>query len=119
MEAQAPCLGAVGDHVVVPAEHEVAERPRGHLEPEKLEAALKALANPARVRILGWLKDVGSFPPQEVPAEEVGVCLKHIQARAGVSQSTASQYLASLAAGGLVKGPGWASGPTTPGTRTR
>lgn len=30
------------------------------------------------------------------------MCLKHIQARAGVSQSTASQYMAALAAGGLV-----------------
>lgn len=72
------------------------------LESDELEAALKALANPARVRILGWLKDTGSFPPQVVPAEEVGVCLKHIQARANVSQSTASQYMASLTAGGLV-----------------
>ncbi len=72
------------------------------LEADELEAALKALANPARVRILGWLKDLDSFPPQDVPAEEVGVCLKHIRARANVSQSTASQYMASLAAGGLV-----------------
>ncbi|MFC7502103.1 ArsR/SmtB family transcription factor [Nocardioides sp. GCM10030258] len=72
------------------------------LQTDELEAALKALANPARVRILGWLKDVGSFPSQLEPAEEVGVCLKHIQARANVSQSTASQYMASLAAAGLV-----------------
>ncbi|MEJ7633945.1 helix-turn-helix transcriptional regulator [Aeromicrobium sp.] len=72
------------------------------LPDDELEAALKALANPARVRILGWLKDPDSFPPQLAPAQEVGVCLKHIQSRADVSQSTASQYLASLAAGGLV-----------------
>jgi ArsR family transcriptional regulator len=32
----------------------------------------------------------------------VGVCLKHIQARAGVSQSTASQYMSVLQRAGLV-----------------
>ena len=69
---------------------------------EELARAFKALSNPMRVRILHWLKDPGSFPPQSEPAEEVGVCLKHIQARAGVSQSTASQYMATLQDAGLV-----------------
>ncbi|WP_336620149.1 ArsR/SmtB family transcription factor [Rhodococcus sp. G-MC3] len=55
-----------------------------------------------RVAILRWLKDPSDFPPQLEPAEEVGVCLKHIQARAGVSQSTASQYMATLQNAGLV-----------------
>lgn len=72
------------------------------LDTESFERALKALANPARVRILGWLKDPSSFPPQLEPADEVGVCLKHIQARAGVSQSTASHYMSVLQAAGLV-----------------
>ncbi len=62
----------------------------------------KALGHPARLCILRWLKDPASFPPQEQPAEEVGVCLKHIQARAGVSQSTASQFMAILQRAGLV-----------------
>src|ERR1700733_9520188 len=66
------------------------------------ETAFKALANPMRVQILQWLKDPGSFPPQLEPAEEVGVCLKHIQARAKVSQSTASQYMSVLQRAGLV-----------------
>ncbi|MBY6389275.1 MULTISPECIES: ArsR/SmtB family transcription factor [Rhodococcus erythropolis group] len=66
------------------------------------EAAFKALSNPTRVQILQWLKDPGSFPPQLEPAEEVGVCLKHIQARAKVSQSTASQYMAALQTADLV-----------------
>ncbi len=70
--------------------------------PLDLTALFKALSNPMRVQILDWLKDPGSFPPQLEPAEEVGVCLKHIQARAGVSQSTASQYLAVLQEAGLV-----------------
>ena len=66
------------------------------------ETAFKALANPMRVQILQWLKDPGSFPPQLEPAEEVGVCLKHIQATAKVAQSTASQYMAALQAADLV-----------------
>ncbi|AII08731.1 ArsR family transcriptional regulator [Rhodococcus wratislaviensis] len=72
--------------------------------PDSTDLALvfKALSNPTRVRILQWLKDPGSFPPQLEPAEEVGVCLKHIQARAEVSQSTASQYMAALQSAGLV-----------------
>jgi DNA-binding transcriptional ArsR family regulator len=72
------------------------------LDTESLERVLKALSNPARVRILGWLKDPTSFPPQLEPADEVGVCLKHIQARAGVSQSTASHYMSVLQAAELV-----------------
>ncbi|MET0928053.1 MAG: helix-turn-helix domain-containing protein [Aeromicrobium sp.] len=74
-----------------------------HLDDVELAGALKALSHPTRVRILGWLKDPGSFPPQLAPAEEVGVCLKHIQARAAVSQSTASQYMAALQAADLVE----------------
>ena len=69
---------------------------------DKLVAALKALGHPTRLAILGWLKEPGSFPPQDRPAVEVGVCLKHIQARAGVSQSTASQFMATLQRAGLV-----------------
>ncbi len=69
---------------------------------EGLVQALKALAHPTRLAILGWLRDPGSFPPQLQPADEVGVCLKHIQARAQVSQSTASQFMAVLQRAGLV-----------------
>jgi DNA-binding transcriptional ArsR family regulator len=74
----------------------------GPLTTEDLCEIFQALSNPARLAILGWLRDPGSFPPQDRPAEEVGVCLKHIQARAGVSQSTASQYMAVLQRAGLV-----------------
>lgn len=72
------------------------------LAEEELAQAFKALGHPMRLSILQWLKDPGSFPPQEQPAEDVGVCLKHIQARAGVSQSTASQFMAVLQRAGLV-----------------
>ena len=72
------------------------------LTDEDLSVVFKALSNPTRVAILRWLRDPGSFPPQDQPAEEVGVCAKHIQARAGVSQSTASQFMAVLQRAGLV-----------------
>ncbi|RFA16910.1 transcriptional regulator [Subtercola boreus] len=71
-------------------------------EADHLVAVFKALGHPTRLAILGWLKDPASFPPQDRPAEEVGVCLKHIQARAEVSQSTASQFMATLQRANLV-----------------
>ena len=72
------------------------------LTEDELVGAFKALGHPTRLAILGWLKEPESFPPQDRPAAEVGVCLKHIQARAGVSQSTASQFMATLQRAGLV-----------------
>ncbi len=72
------------------------------LTEDDLVGAFKALGHPTRLAILGWLKDPASFPPQDEPAEKVGVCLKHIQARAQVSQSTASQFMAVLQRAHLV-----------------
>ena len=64
---------------------------------------LKALDNPARLAILAWLKEpVKNFPQQEVDAGEVGVCVSIIQARANLSQSTVSLYLATLQRAKLV-----------------
>ena len=71
------------------------------------EAAIfRALANPARRQILAWLRDPkGNFEPQgNADAETYGVCLGSIQRRAGISQSMASQHLASLERAGLVVG---------------
>jgi len=65
--------------------------------------AFKALANPTRLAIMGWLEDpAANFPPQDHAPGEFGVCLKHIQAKADVSQSTASQFMATLQRAGLV-----------------
>jgi ArsR family transcriptional regulator len=74
------------------------------LEENDVLAVFKALSNPTRLRILGWLKDpVTHFPPQpDRPADEFGVCVKSIQEKAGVSQSTASQFMAALQRAGLV-----------------
>lgn len=63
----------------------------------------KALSNPTRLQILGWLKDPAAhFGPQDKPAERVGVCVKQIQAKAGISQSTASGFMAAMQRAGLV-----------------
>jgi DNA-binding transcriptional ArsR family regulator len=70
---------------------------------QALVPVFKALSNPTRLRILGWLKHPEDhFAPQEDPMDEVGVCVKQIQAKAGVSQSTASQFMATLQRAGLV-----------------
>ncbi|MFC6965135.1 ArsR/SmtB family transcription factor [Halocatena marina] len=65
---------------------------------------LKALSNENRVRILQWLADpTRHFPPQtEENIEDVGVCVKFIQEKVGVSQSTVSQYMATLEEADLV-----------------
>ncbi len=63
----------------------------------------KALSNPTRLQILRWLGDpAANFAPQDEPAEEVGVCVKQIQEKAGISQSTASQFMGILHRAGLV-----------------
>jgi len=69
-----------------------------------LQQALKAVANPARLQILRWLeRPRESFGRQEVgDFDSDGVCVSLIQKKAGLSQSTTSAYLATLARAGLV-----------------
>jgi DNA-binding transcriptional ArsR family regulator len=64
----------------------------------------KALANPTRLQIMSWLREpAGHFAPQADPMEEVGVCVKQIQEKARISQSTASQFMAVLQRARLVE----------------
>jgi DNA-binding transcriptional ArsR family regulator len=64
----------------------------------------KALSNPTRLAIMGWLREpTEHFAPQPDPIERVGVCVKQIQEKAGISQSTASQFMAVLQRAGLVE----------------
>ncbi|MGA3351545.1 MAG: metalloregulator ArsR/SmtB family transcription factor [Candidatus Sulfotelmatobacter sp.] len=64
----------------------------------------KALANPTRLQIMTWLRDPTEyFAPQADPIEQVGVCVKQIQEKAGISQSTASQFMAVLQRARLVE----------------
>jgi DNA-binding transcriptional ArsR family regulator len=64
----------------------------------------KALSNPKRLQIMGWLRDPDAhFAPQADPIDDIGVCVKQIQEKAGVSQSTASQFMSVLQRAGLVE----------------
>lgn len=68
-----------------------------------LERALNALKNPTRRNILSWLRDRSNFPPA-LPehAHLHGVCVGHIQEKAGLSQSTISNYMGLLKEAGFV-----------------
>lgn len=62
---------------------------------------IKALAHPARLDILNWLKDPQTyFGSQECPVS-MGVCASQFQ-RTGLAQSTVSAHLAALSAAGVL-----------------
>ncbi|WP_304622444.1 ArsR/SmtB family transcription factor [Desertivirga brevis] len=64
----------------------------------------KALSNKTRLQILQWLKDPElNFPEQAEFGYGQGVCVGQIQKKAGLSQSTVSEYLSLLQKAGLVK----------------
>ncbi|WP_345948151.1 MULTISPECIES: metalloregulator ArsR/SmtB family transcription factor [unclassified Mucilaginibacter] len=64
----------------------------------------KALSNKTRLQILGWLKNPEqNFPDQAVYGYDHGVCVSQIQTKAGLTQSTVSEYLATLQRAGLIK----------------
>lgn len=66
--------------------------------------ALATLNNPVRRNILAWLKDRSNFPPALPEHEDLdGVCIGYIQDKAGLSQSTVSNYMSMLKQAGLVK----------------
>ncbi|WP_028313058.1 ArsR/SmtB family transcription factor [Derxia gummosa] len=67
-----------------------------------LDDILKALANPVRRDILGWLKDPETHFTEQNHAWEDGVCVGRIWERAGLSQSTVSAHMAVLERAGLV-----------------
>ncbi|MHC5362001.1 ArsR/SmtB family transcription factor [Myroides sp. LJL110] len=65
----------------------------------------KCLSNETRLEILEWLKDPdGNFPQNStlVPNSE-GVCVTFIFEKAGLSQSTISNYLSSMERCGLLE----------------
>ena len=68
-----------------------------------LEKTINALNNPTRRNIVSWLRDRSNFPPA-LPehADLEGVCVAYIQEKAGLSQSTISNYMALLKDAGLV-----------------
>ena len=68
-----------------------------------VDKAISALNNPVRRNILNWLKERSNFPPA-LPehADLEGVCVAYIQEKAGLSQSTVSNYMGLLKEAGLV-----------------
>jgi DNA-binding transcriptional ArsR family regulator len=64
----------------------------------------KALSNKTRLQILTWLKQPEqNFPEQVEYGYANGVCVGQIQQKAGLTQSTVSEYLSTLQRAGLVK----------------
>ncbi|WP_442591171.1 ArsR/SmtB family transcription factor [Pedobacter sp. AW31-3R] len=64
----------------------------------------KALSNKSRLQILQWLKDPElNFPEQQEAGFGAGVCVGQIQQKAGLTQSTVSEYLSILQRAGLVE----------------
>ena len=70
-----------------------------------MQAALRALANERRVRILDWLKDPAAHFPRQVDGDLVvdGVCGLLIARKLKVSQPTASEHLRVLVQAGLIR----------------
>lgn len=63
----------------------------------------KALANPTRLNIVKWLKQPKKhFPQWNKSDQHLGVCCGFIQQKAGLSQSTISNYLSILEKSGLL-----------------
>nr|WP_225448049.1 metalloregulator ArsR/SmtB family transcription factor [Streptacidiphilus sp. P02-A3a] len=75
-------------------------------DPQDLVEVFKALANPARLQIMAWLKDPEAHFEAYQPIADrrsVGVCVTHIQAKLGLAQSTVSSYMGTLERAGLVR----------------
>jgi DNA-binding transcriptional ArsR family regulator len=64
----------------------------------------KALSNKSRLQMLEWLKEPEiNFPEQISSGFEHGVCVGQIQAKAGLTQSTVSEYLSILQRAGFIE----------------
>lgn len=66
------------------------------------DAIFKALANPVRRDILGWLRDPHAFFARQALPLDHGVCAGEIEARCQLSQSTVSAHLSALLRAQLV-----------------
>jgi DNA-binding transcriptional ArsR family regulator len=62
----------------------------------------KALSNKTRLQILQWLKDPESNFPKQESGFDNGVCVGQIQQKAGLTQSTVSEYLSLMQRTGLI-----------------
>jgi DNA-binding transcriptional ArsR family regulator len=71
-----------------------------------LTLAFRALSNPSRLQILGWLRQPKKhFPPQtDGDLIKDGVCGLLIARKLRISQPTASEHLKILLQAGLIRG---------------
>ncbi len=70
---------------------------------ESIELQLKALADPARRRILEMLKRKGCCSCEDVGAAAAGLCVCDIESALKLSQPTISHHVRVLQEAGLVK----------------
>ena len=73
-----------------------------------VEKIFKALSNPLRVQILSWLKEpeIHFIPMDHLPDDQKGkgyICVSVIREKAGITQSTISQYLSIMKEAKLLK----------------
>lgn len=78
-----------------------------------IKKIIKALGNDSRLQILEWLKDpeahfaaalrAPACVEKKIDVKKVGICVGLIQQKAGLSQSTVSEYLSLLETAGLVQ----------------
>jgi ArsR family transcriptional regulator len=71
-----------------------------------LDAALRALSNERRLRILGWLRSPRKHFPPQVDGDLIkdGVCGLLIARKLRISQPTASEHLKILQQARLIRG---------------
>ena len=63
----------------------------------------KALSNKTRLSMLQWLKEPEKHFPNQAEGFEAGVCVGEIHKKAGLTQSTVSEYLSILQRAGLIE----------------
>lgn len=71
---------------------------------DSFDRQLKAIANPHRRLVLGWLKDPRAHFPPQVDGDLVddGVCALNIADKLGLAQPTTAQHLKALVDAGLI-----------------
>lgn len=69
--------------------------------PVPLDEIFKAVGNPVRLEILGWLKEPEKHFSAQHMSLEMGVCAGQFE-RCGLSQSTVSAHLSVLTKVGLI-----------------
>ncbi len=76
------------------------------IDVERLSPKLKAIADPARLRIVRLLAELPDEEALEDPrcGSEYGVCFCHLEKRLGLSAPTVSHHLRILRQAGLIEG---------------